>query len=67
MLTKIFIIFIMLIIAGALMSGLIFLVKDDSKTKRPIKSLTLRISLSLALFIFLFLAYLFHWIAPHNL
>ena len=67
MLTKIFIIFIMLVILGALISGLIFLVQDKKKTNRTIKALTWRISLSLTLFLFLFLAYFFNWITPHNL
>lgn len=66
MLVKIFIIILMLIIFGSLASGLIFLVRDHGKTKRPVKALTFRIVLSLVLFLFLFLAYNLHWISPHG-
>lgn len=65
--SKVFIILIMLIIAGALGSGLFFLVKDPSHSKRTVKALTLRISLSLILFFLLLLAYKFNLIQPHSL
>ncbi|MGQ3888084.1 twin transmembrane helix small protein [Legionella sp. CNM-1927-20] len=67
MFTKIFIISIMFIILAALGSSLIFLVRDEGKTKRTVKALTWRIGLSLALFIFLFLAFSFGWIQPHTI
>lgn len=67
MLAKTIIIAVMLIIFGALISSLIFLVRDKGKTERTVKALTWRIGLSLSLFVFLFLAFKFHWIAPHNL
>jgi hypothetical protein len=66
MFIKIFIIIVMLIIIGALMSSLIFLVRDEGKTQRTVKALTLRIGLSIALFLFLFVAFYFHWITPHS-
>lgn len=66
MLTKILIIFVMLIIIAALGSGLFFLVRDAGTSKRTVKALTWRIALSLSLFIFLFFAFKLHWINPHG-
>lgn len=57
----------MIIILVSLASGLVFLVKDEGKTKRTVKSLTWRIALSLGLFLFLFLAFSLEWITPHSL
>lgn len=67
MLTKIIIIVVMLFILAALMSSLVFLVRDKGRKERSVKALTWRIGLSVGLFIFLFLAFKFHWIAPHDL
>lgn len=67
MITKVFIIFIMIIIAGSLLSGLFFLVKDSGNSKRTVKALTIRIGISLTLFIFLFIVFQFGWIKPHGL
>lgn len=67
MLTKIIIIIVMLGILAALMSSLVFLVRDKGRKERSVKALTVRIGLSVGLFIFLFLAFKFHWIAPHDL
>lgn len=67
MFTKSLIIIVMLIILFALGSSLFYLVKDDGKTKRTVKSLTWRIGLSLTLFLFLFLAFSMGWIKPHGL
>jgi hypothetical protein len=67
MFTKIFILIIMLIILVTLFSGLLFLVRDNGKTKNTVKALTWRIALSLGLFIFLIIAFSLHWINPHGL
>jgi hypothetical protein len=67
MLIKIGIIILMLCILGSLLSGLIFLVRDEGKTKRTLNALTIRIACSVGLFLLLLLAYCFHWISPHNL
>ncbi|MDF1757672.1 MAG: twin transmembrane helix small protein [Legionellaceae bacterium] len=66
MFIKIIIFIIMLFILGALTFGLINLVRDQGKTQRTVKSLTVRIILSVGLFIFLFFAFKFQWIAPHG-
>lgn len=67
MFTKLFIIFVMIIIAGSLASGLFFLVNDKGDSKRTVKALTVRITISLSLFIFLFVAFKFGLIHPHGI
>lgn len=67
MFTKLFIIFVMILVAGSLFSGLIFLIRDTGNSKRTLKALTLRIGISLLLFAFLFVAYLFGLIKPHGI
>lgn len=67
MIIKLFIIFIMIIIAGSLASGLFFLVRDKDDSKRTVKALTLRIGISLSLFIFLLIAFRLGLIHPHGL
>lgn len=67
MITKLFIIFVMIIIAGSLASGLFFLVQDKNNSKRTVKALTIRITISLSLFIFLFIAFKLGLIHPHDL
>lgn len=67
MITKVFIIFIMFIIASSLASGLFFLVNDTGDSKRTVKALTVRIGISLSLFIFLFIAFRLGLIHPHGI
>ncbi|EHL29492.1 twin transmembrane helix small protein [Legionella drancourtii] len=67
MITKIIIIFAMIIIAGSLASGLVFLIRDSGNTKRTVKALTLRIGISLSLFIFLLIAFKLGLIKPHGI
>ncbi len=67
MITKIFILFVMFIIAGSLASGLFFLIRDSGNTTRTVKALTLRIGISLTLFIFLFIAFRLGLISPHGI
>lgn len=67
MFTKSLIIILMILILVSLGSGLVFLVKDEGKSKRTVKSLTWRIALSLGLFLFLFLAFSLEWLNPHSL
>lgn len=64
---KIFIVLLLVMICLSLASGLIFLVKDDSKSNRLITSLTFRIVLSITLFISLIAGYYLGWIQPHGL
>ena len=65
MFTKTIILIVMLVILVFLASGLVFLVRDEGKSKRTVKSLTWRIGLSFGLFLFLLLAFSLDWITPH--
>lgn len=67
MFTKIFIIFIMILILASLGSGLFFLVKDTESSKRTVKALTIRITISMCLFIFLLIAFKLGFIQPHGI
>ena len=67
MLTKVFIVMMMLAILTALLRGGFYLVKDQGKTTRTLSSLKWRIGLSLSLFIFLFIAYANGWIQPNGI
>ncbi|WP_454786097.1 twin transmembrane helix small protein [Legionella sp. WA2024007413] len=67
MITKIIIICVMIIIAGSLASGLIFLIRDPGNSKRTVKALTIRISISVGLFIFLLIAFKLGLIKPHGI
>lgn len=64
--TKIFILFAMLVILISLGSGLFFLIKDEGKTNRLVRALTLRIGLSLVLFIALWIGFGMGWLSPHT-
>jgi Protein of unknown function (DUF2909) len=65
MFVKAIILIVMLIILIALGSSLVFLIRDEGKTKRTVKALTWRIALSFLLFIFLLIAFSLGWIKPH--
>ena len=67
MFIKTIIIITMVLILISLSSALVFLVRDEGKTKRTIFALSLRIGLSIGLFVLLFFAFHFHWITPHAL
>lgn len=48
---KVIVIAVMIAIVGSLLSGAIFLVRDESRSRRVVRALTWRISLSVALFL----------------
>ncbi|HQW57647.1 MAG TPA: twin transmembrane helix small protein [Gammaproteobacteria bacterium] len=54
-------------ILASLGAGLYYLVKDQGKTKRIVRALSVRIILSLVLFAALLIAFAMGWIAPHGL
>ena len=62
---KIYIFLLLILIGVSLASGLFFLAKDDSASKRLVTSLTFRIILSILLFISLIIGFIFGWITPH--
>ena len=64
---KIVILLILLVIIGSLGSALYFLLKDQERSARTVKALSLRIGLSLALFVLLLIAFERGWIQPHGL
>ncbi len=67
MITKIIILFAMIIIAGSLISSLLFLIRDSGNSKRTVKALTIRISISLCLFLFLLIAFKLGLMKPHGI
>jgi Protein of unknown function (DUF2909) len=67
MLIKIFIVLVMLVIVGALGSGLYYLIHDEGRGDRTVKALTWRIALSLTLFVLLMLGFAFGIITPHSI
>jgi len=67
MLIKILIVLVMLVIVGALGSGLYYLIHDEGRGDRTVKALTWRIALSLTLFILLMLGFEFGIITPHTI
>lgn len=67
MLTKLFIVLTLLAILGSLASGLIFLIKDNGRSTRTAKALTVRIGLSVFLFLMLMLGIYTGVIQPHGI
>ncbi len=65
MLTKAFIILMLIAILSSLGSGLVYLLRDGGDSERTVRALTIRIGLSFALFLFLMLAFAAGWISPH--
>jgi hypothetical protein len=55
------------VILGALFSGLFFMVRDQGRSTRTVKALTWRIGLSLALFLLLLAGYSFGLLKPHGI
>lgn len=49
----------LIIIIASLVSGLYFVMRDDSKSKRAVKALAIRVGLSMALFLILMASYYF--------
>ena len=66
MLAKIILVALLLAIVVSLFSGLFFLMKDDSRERRVLTALKIRVGLSIALLIFLALAFSQGWLEPHG-
>jgi len=64
---KILIVINLLLILISLFSGVFFLVKDDGKTNRIVKSLTIRVSLSVCLIILMVICYTTGNLQPNHL
>jgi small-conductance mechanosensitive channel len=63
---KLIIALLLLGIVASLFTSAFFLVKDDSKRKRTLTLLKLRVALSVTLIIFVLAAYGLGWIQPHG-
>ncbi len=63
---KLLILFVLLLIALSLSSGMLFLVRDKGKSNRTVQALTIRIILSIILFILLFVGFKYDLIRPHG-
>jgi len=55
------------LILGSLGSALFFLMRDQGKSNRTVKSLTFRVGFSIALFLLILGAYYLGWIKPTGL
>lgn len=67
LLFKILIVLLLIVILGALSSGMFFLVRDKGDSDRTVKSLTVRIVLSVLLFALLFIGFATGLIKPHGI
>ena len=63
---KFILVFLLLGVAVSLFSGLYFLIKDPSDSRRVVKSLTWRVALSLLALVVLFAAIQTGLIVPHE-
>jgi Protein of unknown function (DUF2909) len=67
LLPKLILVALLLAIVASLFSGLFFLMKDDSRERRLLTALKVRVGLSIALLVFLALAFSQGWLKPHGL
>ena len=67
MLAKVILILLLLAIVASLFSGLFFLMNDESRERRVLTALKVRVGLSILLLIFLALAFSQGWLRPHGL
>lgn len=63
---KIIVVLTLLAIIGSLASGAVFLVRDNSSSKRVVRALTVRITLSVALFLVLVILVLTGVLQPND-
>ncbi len=67
MLAKVVLVVLLLAIVASLFSGLFFLMRDESRDRRLLTALKVRVGLSILLLIFLALAFSQGWLKPHGL
>ena len=67
MFMKIVVVLILVLILASLGSALVFLVRDEGKSKRTVNALTVRIGLSVALVRFLMFGYYMGWVVPNRI
>ncbi len=66
MFIKLFVIFLLVLILGSLASGMVYLLKDNGKSTRVVRALTIRIGLSIFAFLVLMASAYFGLIEPNN-
>lgn len=64
---KIIVLLLIIVILASLGSALYYLIKDQGKSDRVVKALTVRIGVSMLLFLSLMAAYYFGWIPETGL
>ena len=64
---KIIVFLLIVVILASLGSALYYLIKDQGKSDRVVKALTVRIGVSMVLFLSLMAAYYFGWIPENGL
>jgi hypothetical protein len=64
---KIIILILLMLVLLSLGAGMFTLIKDQNKSDRTVKFLTLRIALSVSLFVILIFSFFMGWIQPHGL
>jgi len=67
MLFKLVIAALLIAIVISLFSGLLFMMKDSSSSKRTVRALTVRVALSATLIILLIVGTQLGWIHPHGI
>lgn len=67
MLVKIVIVVFLIAILTALMTSMVFLVRDPSNRRRTLTGLKIRVALSVTLILFVLLSYWQGWIRPHGI
>jgi hypothetical protein len=67
LLPKVVLVVLLAAIVASLFSGLFFLMKDESRERRMLTALKVRVGLSIVLLIFLALAFSQGWLKPHGL
>jgi hypothetical protein len=64
---KALIVALLITILASLALGMVFLIRDGGKTRRPVRALTVRIGLSLLVFALLFVGYFTGALQPHGI
>jgi hypothetical protein len=62
---KILVVVLLLLVVASLFSGLFFMYRDKSDSRRTVNALTIRVILSITIFLILMASYLFGWIPKH--
>lgn len=67
MLPKLIVTVLLIAIVISLFTALFFMLKDPSRSRRTVRTLTMRVGLQLALIAFLLIATALGWIRPHGI